>query len=66
MIAFPVPIPFSNKTGDIMTSSRDDFEVVVNKGGERRAWVRPAVQRLAAGSAENGSRTSTDVGASLS
>jgi hypothetical protein len=50
----------------MMTVSRKALEVV-NAGGSTRAWVRPAVQRLAAGCAENGAPAGTpDTGVNFS
>ncbi|HEX9966183.1 MAG TPA: hypothetical protein VGB04_14490 [Allosphingosinicella sp.] len=43
-----------------MRQLRDDLPVVSEDAGGPRAWVRPAVERLAAGSAEDGRGTNPD------
>jgi hypothetical protein len=43
-----------------MTASRDKIEMAAEGETGRREWVRPAVQQLAAGSAEDGSGPATD------
>jgi hypothetical protein len=39
---------------------------MANTTAPQRTWIRPAVQRLVAGHAENGGTISTDVGVSFS
>ena len=49
----------------MMTVSRKVSEVVNDRS--QRAWIRPAVQRLAAGCAENGAPSGTpDIGVNFS
>ena len=43
-----------------MTVSREDFQVVTDASAGQREWIRPAVQLLAAGSAEDSSGPATD------
>ena len=43
-----------------MTELRDEYPVESQVAGGAQEWVRPAVQRLAAGSAEDGSGLAAD------
>jgi hypothetical protein len=43
-----------------MTVSREILEAATAEGAARREWIRPAVQQLAAGSAEDSSGPATD------
>lgn len=52
--------------GGTMTVSRRTNEVTSDSSAERRAWVKPGVQRLSAGSAETGSTQMTDIGVTYS
>ena len=49
-----------------MTVSRMTNEVTSDSAATRRAWVKPGVQRLSAGSAETGSTSVTDIGVTYS
>ena len=50
----------------MMTVSRKAF-AVVNEAAPQRAWIRPAIQKLSAGCAENGTPTGVpDVGVNYS
>jgi hypothetical protein len=55
------------KWGKTMTVFRDEIEVAANHAAGRREWVRPALQRISAGSAEVGAVAGpTDIGVSYS
>ena len=43
-----------------MTVSRENLEVAIDVAAGQREWIRPAVQQLAAGSAEDSSGPATD------
>ena len=50
----------------MMTVSRKAFEMV-NETAPQRAWIRPAIHKLSAGCAENGTPSGTpDVGVAFS
>ena len=43
-----------------MTVSREDLQVAIEGTTGQREWIRPAVQQLSAGSAEDSSGPATD------
>ncbi|MFN3387868.1 MAG: hypothetical protein ACK40O_02985 [Allosphingosinicella sp.] len=49
-----------------MTAAREDRTETMQLDTPRRAWTRPAVERIEAGSAEIGSDVITDVGVTKS
>jgi hypothetical protein len=53
--------------GETMTVLREVSEIATETTATRREWIRPALQRIAAGSAELGSPTGTpDLGVTFS
>lgn len=57
---------FRNVQGEMMIVSREVFEVATESAG-RRDWVRPALHRIDAGSAEQGAPNGNpDIGVSFS
>ncbi len=55
-----------NQQGDMMTVSRKFSPTAGGKTAGGRGWTRPAIQRLAAGSAEEGGTFQTDLGVNQS
>jgi hypothetical protein len=51
-----------------MISAREETQVSVNETqlAEKLDWVRPEIRRMSAGSAEQGSTVTTDLGVSYS
>ncbi|HEX6377301.1 MAG TPA: hypothetical protein VFZ91_16455 [Allosphingosinicella sp.] len=43
-----------------MTVVREDLTMTTSEAADRREWIRPAVQQLAAGRAEDSSGPATD------
>jgi len=52
--------------GETMSVSREEIEVISTDSADRCEWVRPAVLKLDAGSAETGSNVVTDLGVTFS
>jgi hypothetical protein len=49
-----------------MSVSREEIEVNSTDAADRCEWIRPAVLKLDAGSAETGSNVTTDLGVTFS